>query len=324
MTPMRDGPLGDCMRMHTGRCPMQSHIIAQLSARDATLSRMRKIGDIHVFEDQAFLHAIKRDSALVFELGIVAGVVWACAITALREFRNAPLVPFELGDVLGTLGLALMGVEGEASPSWVWWISLALAIVATLALHELVHAFFFKQFAPPGAHISFGANMKTGMIYASATDIVYSRAQYEVIALAPTVVVTALVFAIGFGFTWPLWTLLVAVAHLSGCTGDWEYVRAIRRDGRITHCRDTEWGVEFYSDAPIAQERARVVQGGSSATRNDKPVSVSAPAPTSMGVSDSTCSSTSDSAPASDASVGQDEASKKRAGFSVVDGGKSS
>lgn len=283
---------------------MQPHIIAQLPARGATLNRMRKIGDIHVFEDQAFLHAIKRDSILVFELGIVAGVLWGCAMTALREFHNAPLMPFELGDVLGTWGLALMGVEGEASVNLVWWFSLAVGIAASLLMHELVHAFFFKQFAPSNTHISFGANMKTGMVYASAPDVVFSRAQYEVIALAPSIVVTALVVALGFGFAWPLWTLIIAVAHLSGCTGDWEYVRAMRRDARITHCRDTEWGVEFYGDASG-------VQGRKTNARREVPVARdAAPAPPTASAS-----------PALDE---PDEASKKRSGFSVIDGGRAS
>lgn len=275
---------------------MQRNIIAQLSAWGATLSSMIKIGDIHVFEDREFLHSIKRDSMLVFEAGIVAGVLWTCAMTALRELGNAPFVPFELGDVLGSWGLALMGVSGEASPNPAWWISLAAAIAGSLVLHELVHAFFFKKFAPPGAHVSFGANLKAGMIYATAGDILYTRSQYEIIVLAPTFVVTLLVIALGLGLSWPLWTLIVAVVHLSGCTGDWGYVHALRRDPSITHCRDTEWGVEFYRDAPVRASRPNL-----------------SVAPAQGDV------------PRQDDAVAQgDEAAQKRSGFSVVDGGKSS
>lgn len=209
---------------------------------------MRKIADIHVFEDQAFLHAIKRESLMVCIGGAIVAALWAMLMLVLREQIAAPVVPFELGDVLGTLGLRLMGLEGEAMPSVAWWLSLSLGCLLTLAIHEGVHAFFFKQYAPAGTHVHFGAHAQTGMLYASAEGVVYPRAQYMVIALAPSVVVTLLVLAVGIGLSWPLWTIILGTAHLSGCTGDWGYVHALRRNPDITHCRDTSFGVEFYAD----------------------------------------------------------------------------
>ncbi len=207
---------------------------------------MRKIGDIHVFEDQAFLHAIKRGSVVVFSLGVLAAVLWGLAMTGLRDAYDAPVYIFELDDILGGFGRTLMGLEGGGLPNLAWWASLAAACFATLPLHELIHAFFFKQYAPPGTRISFGANAKMGMMYASADGVLYPRSQYIVIVLAPTVVVTLLVLAVGMGLAWPMWTIVVATAHLSGCTGDWEYVRVLRRDRTITHCRDTDWGGVAY------------------------------------------------------------------------------
>ena len=65
-------------------------------------------------------------------------------------------------------------------------------------------------------------------------------------AWAPTVVVTA-AFALGFAFSgYPLLCYLAAGLHLSGCTGDWCYVRTILRDRRIAACEDTSFGVRFF------------------------------------------------------------------------------
>ena len=39
---------------------------------------------------------------------------------------------------------------------------------------------------------------------------------------------------------------LAAGLHLSGCVGDWYYVRTILRDRRIVACEDTSFGVRFF------------------------------------------------------------------------------
>ena len=71
-----------------------------------------------------------------------------------------------------------------------WIVGLAAVSAASFAVHELVHAVFFKLFAPAGARVTFGANLETCMIYACAEGIVYSRRRYMVICLAPTVALT--------------------------------------------------------------------------------------------------------------------------------------
>jgi hypothetical protein len=110
-----------------------------------------------------------------------------------------------------------------------------------------VHAVFFKLFAPAGARVTFGANLETCMIYACAEGVVYSRRQYIVICLAPTVALTV-AFALGFAFSgYPLLCYLAAGLHLSGCVGDWYYVRTILRDRRIVACEDTSFGVRFFA-----------------------------------------------------------------------------
>ena len=114
------------------------------------------------------------------------------------------------------------------------------------AVHELVHGVFFKLLAPAGAKVAFGANRETCMIYACAEGVVYSRVRYMVICLAPTVALTV-AFALGFAFSgYPLLCYLAAGLHLSGCVGDWYYVRTILRDRRIVACEDTSFGVRFF------------------------------------------------------------------------------
>ena len=201
-----------------------------------------------MFEDEAFLRFMRRASAAVALAGLGAAALWGLAMVALRDVLGAPVVPFELGAVLGSLGNRIMGSEGGQGFKIWWWILLAVVPIASLGAHELVHAFFFKQYAPPGTRVSFGSNAGMGMLYASAEGVLYTRGQYLVIALAPSIVVSLLIIALGMGLKWPLWTFIVATAHLVGCTGDWGYARAIVADPAIAWCEDTSYGVAFFGE----------------------------------------------------------------------------
>ncbi len=248
-----------------------------------------------MFEDEAFLRSMRRASAAVALAGLGVAALWGLAMVALRDVLGAPVVPFELGAVLGSLGNRIMGAEGGQGFKIWWWILLAVVPIASLGAHELVHAFFFKQYAPPGTRVSFGSNAGMGMLYASAEGVLYTRGQYLVIALAvhafffkqyappgtrvsfgsnagmgmlyasaegvlytrgqylvialaPSIVVSLLIIALGMGLKWPLWTFIVATAHLVGCTGDWGYARAIVADPAIAWCEDTSYGVAFFGE----------------------------------------------------------------------------
>lgn len=201
-----------------------------------------------MFEDEAFLRFMRRASAAVALAGLGAVALWGLAMVALRDVLGAPVVPFELGAVLGSLGNRIMGAEGGQGFKIWWWVLLAVVPIASLGAHELVHAFFFKQYAPPGTRVSFGSNAGMGMLYASAEGVLYTRGQYLVIALAPSIVVSLLIIALGMGLKWPLWTFIVATAHLVGCTGDWGYARAIVADPAIAWCEDTSYGVAFFGE----------------------------------------------------------------------------
>ena len=107
-----------------------------------------------------------------------------------------------------------------------------------------IHAFEDEEFL----HACFVWGMAVlVVIYACAEGVVYSRRRYVAVCLAPTVVVTA-AFALGFAFSgYPLMCYLAAGLHLSGCVGDWYYVRTILRDRRIVACEDTSFGVRFFA-----------------------------------------------------------------------------
>lgn len=188
---------------------------------------MNEISNIHAFEDEDFLHAC-------FVWGMVVVGVFAVCLVPVFMLLGGP-ADLDAADAGGW-----MAVVG-------WIVGLAAVSAASFAVHELVHAAFFKLFAPAGARVTFGANLETCMIYACAEGVVYSRRRYMVICLAPTVVVTT-TFALGLAFSgYPLLCYLAAGLHLSGCVGDWYYVRTILRDRRIVACEDTSFGVRFFA-----------------------------------------------------------------------------
>lgn len=187
---------------------------------------MNEISNIHAFEDEDFLHA-----CFVWGM-VVLGVFAVCLVPVFML----------LG---GALDLDAAAAGGRAAVVG-WMVGLVAVSAVSFAVHELVHAVFFKLLAPAGAHVTFGANRETCMIYACAEGVVYSRVRYVAICLAPTVVLTA-AFVLGFAFSgYPLLCYLAAGLHLSGCVGDWYYVRTILRDRRIVACEDTSFGVRFF------------------------------------------------------------------------------
>lgn len=201
---------------------------------------MRKRSDIHTFEDESFLKSMTHMSAVVCAVGFALAVALGIALDWWAPgFLDARL-------------RALFGGDGFMD-SLIWTAWALAAVMVSLAAHELVHGVFFKLFAPAGARVTFGANWKRGMLYACAEGVVYTRRQYLVIALAPSVVVTAAVVVAGVACACPVAGVLAATVHLSGCTGDWAYVRAICADPLITHCEDTSYGVCFFGPNDAAE-----------------------------------------------------------------------
>lgn len=153
-------------------------------------------------------------------------------------------------------GLRGLFVSGDSSGAWSaieWLVAVAVGTCLSLLVHEGVHAALFKVFAPHDSRVTFGANWKMGMIYACAEGIVYTRRQYMAVSLAPSIVVTLLAVALGVLAGCPVMGAVIAVLHLSGCTGDWGYARAIASDPNIAWCEDTTWGVQFFDDGDAAR-----------------------------------------------------------------------
>ena len=94
--------------------------------------------------------------------------------------------------------------------------------------------------------MTFGANRETAMIYACAEGVVYSRGGTWRFAWRRRLLDGGV--CLGFAFSgYPLLCYLAAGLHLSGCVGDWYYVRTILRDRRIVACEDTSFGVRFFA-----------------------------------------------------------------------------
>lgn len=171
---------------------------------------MNEISNIHAFEDEDFLHAC-------FVWGMVVVGVFAVCLVPVFMLLGGP-ADLDAADAGGW-----MAVVG-------WIVGLAAISMASFAVHELVHGVFFKLLAPAGAKVTFGANRETAMIYACAEGVVTAA------------------LALGFAFSgYPLLCYLAAGLHLSGCVGDWYYVRTILRDRRIVACEDTSFGVRFFA-----------------------------------------------------------------------------
>lgn len=197
---------------------------------------VRRIGGIRTFEDEAFQRWMLRASGAVLAGMLIVVLVWALVPAApdLEVERWA-------------------GGGFDMAAALLWLAALFAGLVAALVAHEAVHALLFKAFAPRGARVTFGAAQ--GMVYACAEGVMYTRVRYLAVALAPSVAVTALVAVGAAAVEVSLWGLLVGGLHLSGCTGDWGYARAIRRDPAIRWCEDTAWGVAFYGEDRAASGR---------------------------------------------------------------------
>ncbi len=198
---------------------------------------MRCIGEINTLEDEGFLRRMTRLSGWLFVVGA------AVAVAALW------LVPFALG--VPSFAENPFALGWPATPAWCF--ACAAGCFGSLAVHELVHAAFFKLFAPAGARISFGAVPEKFMLYASAEGVVYTRRQYQIIAVAPTVVLTVALICAGCAAGWPLLGVLVAVLHLSGCAGDLLYLVDIHESPEARWLEDTSTGVRFYAEGDASE-----------------------------------------------------------------------
>lgn len=191
---------------------------------------MRCVDDIRLVGEHVDEFVLKRVTRL--SLWLFAGGVALIA----AAFLIVPLV---------------LGVPSPVEPLGLGWlVGLVAAVSVPLVLHELVHGACFKLLAPRDgrARVTFGHDIRKGLLYACAEGVVYTRARYVVVALAPVAVVTAGFIVLGAATGWWLLASVGAVVHLAGCAGDIVYVVLILGDKRVRWCEDSAEGVRLYAE----------------------------------------------------------------------------
>lgn len=174
---------------------------------------MKPISEIDLLDDDALLARMSRASLIL----VAVGAVVACAGLVAGAWPDA-------------FGLA-------------WFALVVVASLVALPVHELVHAALFKLLGGPKAHIRFGA--RWGMLYTSAEGLVLPRRRFVAVLMGPAVLVTAALVALGLVLGQPLAAWVMAVLHLSGCTGDLGFVRIICQSA-ADFVQDTNKGIALY------------------------------------------------------------------------------
>lgn len=174
---------------------------------------MTLIRDIDLFDDQDLLREITVTSLVTLGAGVVLVAAW--------------LVSGWSHEQVGLL----------------WFVGTVVAMLVSFALHELVHGILFKVYGGSKAHVSFGA--RAGMLYATAPGLVLTRHRFEVVLMAPTILVSLASLA---PLVWgcPLMCVVVCLVHLSGCAGDWAFAQIIHQDHLVVTCEDTDRGIRLY------------------------------------------------------------------------------
>lgn len=191
---------------------------------------MTVVGEIDFLEDDVVRGRLVRWSLALLAIGALVGAALALSLAALGAGR------------VGDDPAWLLAFDGGAR-QLVWFALLVVAFVASLPVHELVHAALFRLFGGPGTRVRFGC--QSGMLYAACPGLVLTRGRFCVVLAGPALVVSALLVAGGYAAGVPSLGLVAFTAHLSGCAGDLLAIWLAIRTPRCTHCEDTERGVRF-------------------------------------------------------------------------------
>ena len=175
---------------------------------------------------------------------------------ALVALASLPVLV--LGLLLFLLPLALrtgqagsVSVRVEVTSSNVNWAFAALIAVVVLLLllvvvHEAIHAVLFRQL---GGSPRFGVGLYGGLlpgVYVTAPGTLFSRGQFLLIALAPTVVISVVGFLLVLLAPFGGYLVVPLAAHLACCLGDWDLAVATLQRPRGTLVEDTAVGARFY------------------------------------------------------------------------------
>lgn len=183
---------------------------------------MRVVLDVNIFDEGEPAQKTLMRAMVWFMLACLAAAIAASVPLCLTGFGPG------LGDLLPFGAAAILGY------------------CASLPVHELVHAAFFKLLGPQGTKVIFG--FQSGMLYAGCPGVRLSRGRIVVVLLAPLVTLSIVYGLLGLvlPFTWtPLLAVWLFALHTSGCIGDLYFVALIIRYPEATVCEDTNKGIRL-------------------------------------------------------------------------------
>lgn len=106
---------------------------------------------------------------------------------------------------------------GERFTHFSYGLAIAFAL---LPLHEYIHVLAYKS--QGATNTSYDANLKKFYFMALADKFVANRKEFEVVALAPFVIITSILIFLFFivGSNWTLTIGSILLAHTAMCSGD--------------------------------------------------------------------------------------------------------
>lgn len=157
-----------------------------------------------------------------------------------------------LGLVLFTaLYIAVRASEGGFTVGLGGLALLIVAIVLVMIIHEGVHGIAMAVF---GARPRFGAQLTARVmpvLYCTATGVLFTKAQFLVIALAPFVVLNLVLAGLIGWMPGGGWLVVPAALHLGGCIGDLWMAVLVARLPTGTMVEDLRSGMRFHQ--PVAR-----------------------------------------------------------------------
>ena len=129
-------------------------------------------------------------------------------------------------------------------------VGTVVLVLAIVVVHELLHGLVIVLV---GGRPTFGAGRSesgaVAFFYTTAPGHLFTRAQYVVVALAPLVVLGALLLWWVWAGPWGGWLVIPAAIHLAGCVGDVGLTMLVLRQPGGTLVEDRKIGVTFHDQA---------------------------------------------------------------------------
>ncbi|WP_392450209.1 DUF3267 domain-containing protein [Staphylococcus massiliensis] len=125
------------------------------------------------------------------------------------------------------------------------FLDIILLFIGFLIVHELIHGLFFKVFKPERP-VKYG--FVSGMLYTTSPGSLYSRMKFNIIIIAPFLVLTTLLLILyHLNVITPEIFKVVGTFHTGGCTGDFYMIMLIlRKCSKEGFVEDTAKGLKIY------------------------------------------------------------------------------